>query len=248
MKKPITLQELERDFNIRYKASRKPEILITKERNDYELLFNEEKLSFPTGFVPYGSFPGSIININDYFYKSSIVKKSAIGYISFSEVYIIRNAYYHFILNGNDKSDAAIWLKKLIPYSNLGPDELHSKGLYFINLAEVLNDYLDWLRIFPKRMSKYPDKYYAWYHKILIALGKAPSFPAGDKKGIIAYGKANYHTKSGFYQQFIEFNLEKKNTFVRSLSPRDRKKWKDTIINISVNDLDIIDYLKNFPD
>jgi hypothetical protein len=96
--------------------------------------------------------------------------------------------------------------------------------------------------------KKYSDKYYAWYHKILIAKGKAERFTPGAKQEIIDYGKNEYGTKgSGFYQAFMEFDLTSRQSFVNSFSPKERKKWKEIIIEISNRDTDVINYLKEFP-
>lgn len=97
---------------------------------------------------------------------------------------------------------------------------------------------------------QYPDKYYAWYHKILIKLGKADPFLEKDKQGIINYGRNKYQTKSGFYQAFNDFDIDSQkrmNGFVEKLSEKDKKKWKSIIIEISNNDADVINHLKNFP-
>lgn len=97
-------------------------------------------------------------------------------------------------------------------------------------------------------IKKYPDKYYAWYHKILIAKGKAEQFIPGAKQEIIDYGKERYRTKgTGFYIAYMNFDLTGPNRFVNSLSQKERKIWKKKIIEISDNDIDVINYLKNFP-
>lgn len=96
---------------------------------------------------------------------------------------------------------------------------------------------------------KYPDKFYAWYHKILIAIGKkAEQFTPGAKQEIIDFGKRKYNTRGhGFYQAYMEFDLTKRQSFVTGLHLKDRKKWKEVIIDISNNDIDVITYLKEFP-
>ena len=94
----------------------------------------------------------------------------------------------------------------------------------------------------------FPDKYYAWYHLILTAVGKEPGFSPGSKQDIIALGRNKYGAKSGFYQAFINFDLTKKQSFVNSLSDRDRRKWKSVITELSNNDNDVINFLKQYPD
>lgn len=56
-----------------------------------------------------------------------------------------------------------------------------------------------------------------------------------------------YGTKGGFYQAFMNFDLNARTTFVNSLTPKDKKAWKLIIIEISNNDSDVINYLKEFP-
>lgn len=113
------------------------------------------------------------------------------------------------------------------------------------NYADIIDGELDALS--GNKSIHYPDKYYAWYHKILIALGKENQFTPGAKKEIIALGKNRYGAKSGFYQKFIDFDIEKKNSFVSGLLPRERKKWKSIITEISNSDIDVIKYLEGFP-
>lgn len=123
-------------------------------------------------------------------------------------------------------------LKKAIGINHFEAFISKYQGLYNINEIE----------------KKYPDKFYAWYHKILIAKGKAEQFTPGAKQEIIDYGKNRYGTKGhGFYQAFMEFDLTSRSPFVNSLSSKDKKAWKGIIIAISNNDIDVINYLKDFP-
>lgn len=51
---------------------------------------------------------------------------------------------------------------------------------------------------------KYSDKYYAWYHKILMALGKAEQFTPGAKQEIVNYGKRIWN-EGRFLSSIYEF-------------------------------------------
>lgn len=119
---------------------------------------------------------------------------------------------------------------------------------FYFGLSDVERDF--YLRQYDAnhKAVKYAEKYYAWYHKILIALGKQDTFTPGSKKEIVAFAKNKYDFPGrGFYQAFIEFDINAKNSFVRSLSPKDKNQWKKIIIDISKNDIQVIDYLKDFP-
>ncbi|MCK9282325.1 MAG: hypothetical protein M0P71_17045 [Melioribacteraceae bacterium] len=94
--------------------------------------------------------------------------------------------------------------------------------------------------------KKYPDKFYAWYHGILIKLGKETNFPANfGKKEIIEFGKNRYRTGEGFYKVISKLDLNKSYTFVKSMT-KERATWKTIIKDISGNNADVIDYLNKF--
>ncbi len=95
--------------------------------------------------------------------------------------------------------------------------------------------------------KKYPDKFYAWYHGILIRLGKETNFPANfGKKEITEFGKNRYKTGEVFYKVISKLDLTKSYTFVKSMTKKERATWKTIIKDISENNADIIDYLNKF--
>lgn len=99
-----------------------------------------------------------------------------------------------------------------------------------------------------KSETKYPDKYYVWYHAICIALGKERPFPNNfSKKEITEYGNRIYETGEGFYKTFLNFDITQTYTFVNSMNSDDRANWKNKLIDISNKDAEIIGYLSKFP-
>lgn len=101
-----------------------------------------------------------------------------------------------------------------------------------------------------KNKKKPAGKYYAWYHKILIKLGKADKF-ADDisKVDIINFGKNKYGTGETFYREFIKpddiADIVNSYKNVRSMNYKDRINFKKNIIDISNNDADVIYFLKS---
>lgn len=97
--------------------------------------------------------------------------------------------------------------------------------------------------------NQYADKWYAFYHMILIALGKENNFPQNfGKKEIIKFGINKYKCKGeGFYKEINNIDLTKTYTYVSCLSPKDRANWKTIISNISNMDADIIAWLNKQP-
>ncbi len=96
-----------------------------------------------------------------------------------------------------------------------------------------------------KKKDKVPEKWYALYHLILIALGKpVPNLTTYSKADIIKYGKEQYGTGQGFYRAFKDIDLNNMIAFIRSLPPKDKKQWKQIITDISKNDADVVSWLK----
>ena len=96
-----------------------------------------------------------------------------------------------------------------------------------------------------KKKDKVPEKWYALYHLILIALGKpVPNLTTYSKADIIKYGKEQYGTGQGFYRAFKDIDLNNMIAFIRSLPPKDKKQWKQIITDISKNDVDVVSWLK----
>lgn len=222
-----TFTGLKTYFESRYKKSLDKDTFLKREIEGYDLVFEESKLPLSCEIEDSECQP--LFNYSIQIYDWEII--------------LLRNAYDNFIVKGNDLSEAEYWEKKMI---SMMPQKL--PATYFIDLAKELIKYQMWVKEYSVPRSKYPDKYYAWYHKILIAKGKAEQFTPGARQEIIDYGKTRYGTKGhGFYQSYMSFNLTTRQSFVDSLSPKDRKAWKGIIIEISNNNSDIINYLKEFP-
>jgi hypothetical protein len=234
----ISPDELKEDFISRYQRSKDKTTLFEREVEIFSLIFDEEKV--PLTMRSNETIMGREQTLKD------VLKFSRI------DLWCIRRAYYYFVVNGEDISKAGDLSEEFLYDMNFPQDEIYEKGVYYANLAVTCFDYLQWLKQDMKQPSRTnkrsPIKYYAWYHKILIAIGKADAFAPGDKKAIQALGENKYGCggTSGFYQHFIDFNLNKKETIVNSLK-RDRKTWKNAIIAISNNDIDVIRYLERFP-
>lgn len=98
---------------------------------------------------------------------------------------------------------------------------------------------------------KYPAKYYALYHWILIELGKGKSWSRDENnkypaKAIKLYAKNKYNFKDGqnFYREFKGMDISDPTAIVRSFRDQD---LNEKIIDISGNDADVRHYLKKFP-
>ena len=141
-----------------------------------------------------------------------------------------------------------------------GPDKYHPKDFYELGIfegrrynawnyvLETPSQFLDYFKPPDKANSikdKVPEKWYALYHLILIALGKpVPNLTTYSKADIIKYGKEQYGTGQGFYRAFKDIDLNNMIAFVRSLPPKDKKQWKQIITDLSNNDADVVSWLK----
>ena len=100
----------------------------------------------------------------------------------------------------------------------------------------------------PPQKKKQAEKWYALYHMILIAIGKqVPNPLSGSKADTIRFGKDQYGTNQGFYQELKKIDLNDMTAYVRSLPPKDRKQWKMIITKISNKDADVISWLNKQP-
>jgi hypothetical protein len=236
MKESVRLEELRRGFDSIYLRSQDKEGYLKREIEAYSMIFDDTKLKLP------------VLSIDDEPLIKFDITYSSMG------IFLIREFYDHFILKGADVSDLeekepidfGSWIREHYDIAEESLLETNSPEYYY-TLARDLHEYLKWLKCYSEAKSKYPDKYYAWYHKIRIAIGKADQFTPGAKQEISEYGKNIYKAKSGFYQAFLDFDLTKRQSFVTSLSSKDRRKWKKVIIEISKNDSDVIKYLDDFP-
>lgn len=182
------------------------------------------------------------------------LKKYDITYSSM-ELFLIREFYIHFKVKKNDISDLEehetyepnSWISNLKEWA---PEEFSGSAdpTFHYDLMSNLHKFLEWLRNHSKTKKKYADKYYAWYHGIKIIMSKEHNFPSNfGKKEKIEFGKNHYGTGEGFYKVITKLNLTQPYTFLKSMSTKDRAKWKTVIIDLSNKDADIISYLKKFP-
>lgn len=94
-----------------------------------------------------------------------------------------------------------------------------------------------------KRYPYKPEKWYALLHLILIDKSKESKIDDFTKKEIIDLGNDKYGTKQGFYNSIKEININNIPVFVDCLSAKDKKKWKETLIDISGNNNSVILWL-----
>ncbi|MEI8048917.1 MAG: hypothetical protein WCI92_16160, partial [Bacteroidota bacterium] len=95
--------------------------------------------------------------------------------------------------------------------------------------------------------KQYPEKWYAFLHMILINLSNENQFLDNTKKGIIDVGTKKYGTGQGFYREIKNIDLNNMTAYIKSMLPKDRKKWKSIIIELSGNDADVISWVNKQP-
>ena len=241
MKKNNTLEGLKKDFELRSERSLDKATLLKREIECFEYIF---------------SYENDIVGFYNTYARPTTSDSFSIKFSEYSrlfsdvEVYVMKKAYDYFIVQGAPISEAVVWYVELSGSGNTEVkrrSDLPDTAISYFVKVRMYYDYLCWLKSINSVERKYAEKYYAWYHRIKIAIGKADPFPPGAKQEIINYGKEKYGTREGFYQAFITFKPEKQIAFVNSFTAKERKKWKSTIIEISGNDVDVIRYLENFP-
>lgn len=214
-----SLERLKDNFNWRYKKSLFKAELLKREIEGYELIFDEQRLNVRAS-------PGA-----------RYLLSYSIG-LTGDNINNIREIFIYYIIEGEDISKHTASMSS----------ENVSGFMFWYNLTIVLRDYLEWLKQYKNPKRKYPDKYYAWYHQILITLGKETSFPGNfGKKEIIEFGRKRYNTGEGFYKHIKNLELTKTATFVQSMNKRDRNYWKVAIVDISNNDANVVSYIRGFP-
>ncbi|MCU0457651.1 MAG: hypothetical protein MUE37_00980 [Bacteroidales bacterium] len=233
----ITLEDLQNDFELRSERSLDRAALLDREIQCYEfiLFFNHYRLVQYYGATTSDSFSIRFPEYSYLFDDSEIIK------IKKAYDYMVQGAT---IYEREDKKNE----NGIIPNSKPIRNNLSGADRSSFLKAQVCYDYLNWLKGINLAMRKYSEKYYAWYHKIKIAIGQAGHLLPGNKQLIISTGTRLYGTKHGFYQAFISFNPERPKSFVEQLSDKDKKNWKRIIIEISGNDIYVRRYLENFPD
>lgn len=100
--------------------------------------------------------------------------------------------------------------------------------------------------------AKFPEKFYALYHCVLIEMGKEKHFEKDritgkyNKPEIMKFGVNRYKFKTQgqlFYNTYIETDLTNKTAIAKSYG----KDYKKKLIEISNNDADFISHLKKYP-
>ena len=241
MKKNIILEDLKKDFELRSERSLDKVALLKREIECFEYIF---------------SYENDYVGVYNSYARPTTSDSFSIKFSEYSqlfsdvEVYEMKKAYDYFIVQGANNSEAKEWYKNLTKLGGIKVQDgskLHDLATALFNKVKLFYDYLGWLKSINPVERNYAEKYYAWYHRIKVAIGQADAFPPGAKQVIINYGKEKYGTKDGFYQAYIAFNIEKPTTFVKSLSDKDRRKWKRIIMEISSNNTKVKRYLENFP-
>ena len=96
--------------------------------------------------------------------------------------------------------------------------------------------------------KKIPEKWYALLHMILVRMDKVERFKKiTDKKAIIEYGKSNYPFKGtgqGFYKEIQRINDSPSiYNYIHKYLKKDFRKWKNIIIKISGDDIEVKDWI-----
>ena len=135
---------------------------------------------------------------------------------------------------------------------NLGiPDFLHKDNIS--ELQDIINDFRRHLtKDAPVKdqapMKKHPEKWYALYHMILIAIGEqVPNFAESSKAEIINYGSEKHGTGQTFYTELKKIDLNSLRDYIGNMTIKDRKSWKNIITDISKNNAEIITWLSKQP-
>lgn len=121
--------------------------------------------------------------------------------------------------------------------------EVNNLADRFIKFYETQKDERD----FNTPPAHYPEKWYALYHLIALAVGKkVPAFVDEKKQEIIEFAQNHYGIKGEtFYRTLIspDYDLNKLTVLIACLSPKDRKQWKSIIQEISGTDAEIVLWL-----
>lgn len=239
MRNSITLGDLQKDFETRSERSLDKSALLKREVECYEfiLLFDHDSMEYHLlhlGSKTSNSFSWRFPEYSHLFNDT--------------EIYKIKKAYDYMVQGATisksedeENDDFEPPVIKPIRKSLTGAESSS------ISKAKMCYDYLCWLKNNPVK-RKYAEKYYAWHHRIKVAIGQAEHIPPGAKQLVITTGEKLYGTGYGFYQAYINFNPEKPTSFVNGLSDKEKRKWKKIILEISGNDSKVKRYLDEFPD
>ena len=204
-------------------------------------------------------------NSNDYIseYKQNIRNINSIVRLKEKEYYLWLKDILHYLQNGvevdikNPPSDKLLkdyifekdieidFIKSEYPNGFKNPEEVFDRCFLILEFLEnetIGKSHQD--------KKNYPEKYYALYHWLLIEMGKEKPFERNsmtdkyDKKTIINFGKNKYKIEGQvFYNTYINIDITNKIAIAKSYG----KGYKNKLIEISNNDVDVISHLKIYP-
>lgn len=153
-----------------------------------------------------------------------------------------------FEWNATDEQ-ARVFYEERIRISNRepeGPEKQFYLQLLNFELSCLIKKTPEFMKY--QKEGAYPEKWWAYYHAIKLALGKESPFPNNfGKSEIIEYGRQTYNTGEGFYKTFMSIDINQTYSLVRSFNKRDRANFKKILTEISVNDADIVHFLNKLP-
>jgi hypothetical protein len=237
MNNRITLEDLQKDFRLRSERSLDKAALLNREIQCYEFILSSDH-DVMLHLYPGTSSDSFVMRFLEY---SHLFDEIEIFKIKKAYDYMVQGATTYETEDNNNGNG-------IVPNSKSFSNSVSGVDSSSFLKAQVCYDYLNWLKGINLTKRKYSEKYYAWYHRIKMAIGQAEHIPLGNKQLIISTGNKLYGTKDGFYQAFNNFNPEMPSSFVKKLSGKDRKNWKRIIFEISGNDVRVRRYLENFPD
>ena len=134
------------------------------------------------------------------------------------------------------------------------PDYLNSISEWLQDEKQFISDITPYLDKYPldntKKRKKYPAKYYALYHRILIETKEVSPFELVNdtelpKKLVQEYGEVNYGFPDGqsFYREFAKLNTATPLDIARSFG----KGYKQKVIEISQSCAQVIKHLEKYP-
>jgi len=144
-------------------------------------------------------------------------------------------------------------------YVNIGIGILYEQRLdiYIATIANIMNvtqkkhflrTSIDELK--PKN-KKFAEKWYALLHLAYVSIGTKIAFQDNtDRKTIMEYAIKNYELKSTgetFYKTLNDIDLLNLTPFINSLPEKQKRKWKQILLEVSNNDHQIKIWLKKQP-
>jgi len=206
-----------------------------------------------TEFNHFLSFKDEISKVFDYLFKGRIYDIAEEIFIKNGDMEIYGEGR---IINFSSITDKIESIREEGNYLNRKGNSMYSFPVLELwpNGTNPFEDFVSkYQSLFDEMNQKkqYPEKYYAWYHQILILLGKADKFPDYfGKKEIVDFGKKKYNTGETFYREYIKSDIQgiiDSFRSVRSMNNKDRASFKKIIRAISNNDADVIFFLNSIP-